>query len=216
MRVPFPAARMMAAIWVINVPCHQMLADSSVARHGACMSPPFPFRIIGFDLDGTLVDSSLELAAALNHALAQNGRDPIAAASVKQLVGMGAKHMLKMALEQSGPINPEELDQLLPLLIDYYDSHLGTQCPVFPGLEAALDRLSAQGVRVAVVTTKYYNLAGKYLDGLGQCARICPGSGGWPAGAVKPSQRPAGARARARAPRRGAAQAEKAMNRWGL
>ncbi len=136
------------------------------------MSPPFPFRIIGFDLDGTLVDSSLELAAALNHALAQNGRKQIAAASVKQLVGMGAKHMLKLALEQDGPINPEELNHLLPILIDHYDSHLGTQCPVFPGLEAALDRLSAQGVRLAVVTNKYEHLAVKLLDAIGLLARF--------------------------------------------
>lgn len=38
----------------------------------------FPFDIVGFDLDGTLLDTSIELAASLNHALESIGRPPIA------------------------------------------------------------------------------------------------------------------------------------------
>ena len=73
-----------------------MLAVSSTSRQGKAMTAPHSFQIVGFDLDGTIVDSSFELAASLNHALETGGRSPIAAEDVKQLVGMGARHMLEL------------------------------------------------------------------------------------------------------------------------
>ena len=55
----------------------------------------FPFDIIGFDLDGTLVDTSGDLTAAVNHVLADVGRPPVSPEIVKQHIGGGAKLMLQ-------------------------------------------------------------------------------------------------------------------------
>ena len=57
--------------------------------------PDFPFAIVGFDLDGTLVESHRDLGAAVNHALDLAGLDPVPADSASDLIGGGAKIMLR-------------------------------------------------------------------------------------------------------------------------
>jgi len=54
----------------------------------------FPFRIVGFDLDGTLLDSGDDLGVALNHVLARLGRETVPLAEVRGLIGGGAKMLL--------------------------------------------------------------------------------------------------------------------------
>ena len=60
------------------------------------------FSIVGFDLDGTLVDSSGDLTDAVNHTLAFAGRPLLTVEQVKTMVGGGAKHMLSQGLEATG------------------------------------------------------------------------------------------------------------------
>jgi len=122
-----------------------------------------PFNIIGFDLDGTLFDTSLELAASLNHALESVGEPPIAAKETRKLVGMGTRHMLKMALERKGEADPAMVKRLMPVLIEHYEAHIGQNCPAFPGLLDALEIIQASGAAMAVVTNKYEHLATKLL-----------------------------------------------------
>lgn len=131
-----------------------------------------PFDIVGFDLDGTLLDSSHELAASLNHALASIGRPPISTTDVKALVGMGTRHMLTLGLEQSGGADEATVRALHPVLVDHYRANLGSNCPAFPGLEAALDTLEAAGVKLAVVTNKYESLAIELLGNVGLADRF--------------------------------------------
>ncbi|MBA4049234.1 MAG: phosphoglycolate phosphatase, partial [Sphingomonas sp.] len=57
-----------------------------------------PFDIVGFDLDGTLLDTSPDLAAAVNHALTLAGRPLLNADQVEPMIGGGAKEMLRQAL----------------------------------------------------------------------------------------------------------------------
>ena len=150
------------------------------------------FQIIGFDLDGTIVDSSFELAASLNHALAHSGRAPIAAEDVKQLVGMGARHMLEMALAKTGPVDRDEVRALMPILIAHYEAHIGTNCPVFPGFIEAIDALEASGARLAVVTNKFEALAIQLLDRLGLRDRFVTVIGGDTMGAGRGKPAPDG------------------------
>lgn len=138
----------------------------------------FPFEIVGFDLDGTLLDSSHELAASLNHALASIGRPAIATERVKALVGMGTRHMLTLGLEQSGGADPETVRQLHPVLVEHYRTNLGSNCPAFPGLDAALDQLAAAGTKLAVVTNKYESLAIELLTNVGLADRFVTIIGG--------------------------------------
>ena len=62
----------------------------------------FPFDAIGLDLDGTLLDTKGDLAAAVNHALAQGGYDRVPAGAVESMIGGGAKVMLARAIESQG------------------------------------------------------------------------------------------------------------------
>lgn len=68
----------------------------------------FPFQIVGFDLDGTLLDTHADLGAALNHALVQAGRPAVPVDQVRDLIGGGAMQMLRAALEVTGGLLPDE------------------------------------------------------------------------------------------------------------
>lgn len=127
----------------------------------------FPFDLIGFDLDGTLLDTSDELTVSLNHALATEGRPPLSLEEVRPMIGLGAKHMLDMGLQASGESDDALVDALLPVLVDHYAAHLGSGSPPFPGLLDAMDTLADRGARFAVVTNKYERLAVKLLKAKG-------------------------------------------------
>jgi phosphoglycolate phosphatase len=126
----------------------------------------FPFDTVGFDLDGTLVDSSADLAAAVNHALALAGRPAIATAAVRPMIGRGARHMLEQALLATGGPLPDRLEALHTALLDFYAAHIAVHTRPYPGVLAALDELAARGARLAVVTNKREGLARQLLDAL--------------------------------------------------
>ena len=127
----------------------------------------FPFRIVGFDLDGTLIDTAGDLTAAVNHALALVGRAPLTEAEVRPMIGLGARHMLEQGLAATGGVPEGEVERLYPELLSYYGAHIAVHSRPFPGLTAALDRLDAIGVRTAVVTNKAEGLARKLLGEFG-------------------------------------------------
>lgn len=126
-----------------------------------------PFDIIGFDLDGTLVDSSIELSRSLNHALSGAGYPEIEAEAVKSLVGMGARVMLERALARHGEVERAEVKRLIGILVEHYEANLGSDCPTFPGLNEALDQMRESGIKLAVVTNKFEHLAVKLLGNIG-------------------------------------------------
>lgn len=125
------------------------------------------FDIVGFDLDGTLVDTSGDLAAAVNVALVEAGRLPLAPDRVRAMIGGGAKRMLTLALEETGGCAPDAFRRLYKMMLDYYAGHLAVHSTVFPGALDALDALAARGVALAVVTNKFERLADDLLHTLG-------------------------------------------------
>lgn len=139
----------------------------------------FPFGIIGFDLDGTLVDSALDLGPAVNHALLAAGRDEVSLDTTRSLIGGGARRMLERALDVTGgAVGPEQFEQLHHLLLDHYTANIATNTRAYPGCLAALDVLDALGCQLAVVTNKAEDLARLLLDQLDLTGRFASIVGG--------------------------------------
>lgn len=139
----------------------------------------FPFDIVGFDLDGTLLDTHRDLAAAVNHALVLEGREPIAAERVRDLIGGGARKMLARALDVTGgALDPARFEELHEVLLGYYEKNIVVETCLFPGGEAMLDELAERGVQLAVVTNKLERFARQILDGLGLTDRFFTVIGG--------------------------------------
>ena len=152
----------------------------------------FPFAIVGFDLDGTLVDTAGDLAAAVNHALGLAARAPLTEAEVRPMIGLGARHMLEQGFAATGGIPGGDFERLYRELLRFYEANIAIHSRPFPGLIAALDRLGALGVRTAVVTNKREDMARKLLGEFGLADRMATIIGGdtLRPGNAKPSPAP--------------------------
>ncbi|GAA3269161.1 phosphoglycolate phosphatase [Sphingomonas yabuuchiae] len=147
----------------------------------------FPFAIVGFDLDGTLLDTSGDLAAAVNHALGSIGRAPLSVEAVKPMIGGGARAMLRHGLDATGGHDAETLDRLHHLLLEYYEAHLAVHTAPFPGAIEALDELAARGVTLGIMTNKLERFARAILGALDLTDRFASIIGGDTLGVAKPS-----------------------------
>ncbi len=119
----------------------------------------FPFAAIGFDLDGTLLDTHRDLGAAVNHALALGGYEPVPITDIESLIGGGAKQMLHAAMAERGGTNEAEFRQLYKALLAYYAKNNAVHTRPYPDVVAVLDELAAMGVTMAVVTNKFESFA---------------------------------------------------------
>ena len=138
----------------------------------------FPFAAIGFDLDGTLLDTFRDLGAAVNHALELGGFDPVPVDSSKDLIGGGAKIMLARAVDQQGGMPDDEFRALYKQMLAYYAEHNADHTRPYPGVEPMLDELAEMGVTMAVVTNKFEEFATQVLTKLGLADRFVAIIGG--------------------------------------
>jgi phosphoglycolate phosphatase len=138
----------------------------------------FAFDIVGFDLDGTLLDTAADLGAALNHALALAGREPVPADAVRGLIGGGGRRILARALEPQGQLENAGFEAIHAKFLAFYEANIAVHSRQFPGGEAMLDALAARGAKLAVVTNKTERLAVRLLDALGLAGRFFTVIGG--------------------------------------
>lgn len=139
----------------------------------------FPFRIVGFDLDGTLVDSALDLCPAVNEALLAAGRETVSLDTTRSLIGGGARRMLERALEVTGgPVEAAEFERLHDALLEHYTANIAANTQPYDGCLKALDELDALGCRLAVVTNKAEDLARRLLAELDMTDRFASIMGG--------------------------------------
>ena len=131
-----------------------------------------PFNIVGFDLDGTLLDTSRDLGAAVNHALSLVNREPVPLVEVAGLIGGGARLMLERALALTGGDEGIDQDKLFAELLAYYEANIAVHTAPYPGAIAVLDTLAAAGIKLAVVTNKRERMAHMLFDALGLSARF--------------------------------------------
>ncbi|MBX7500305.1 HAD-IA family hydrolase [Qipengyuania mesophila] len=126
-----------------------------------------PFAIIGFDLDGTLLETHRDLGAAVNHALGIGGFDPVPADHASDLIGGGAKIMLQQAVDQQGGMPEEEFRRLYKQMLAYYSENNAVHTRPYPHAAEVLAELDGLGIALAVVTNKFESFARQILATLG-------------------------------------------------
>ena len=133
----------------------------------------FPFAVIGFDLDGTLVDSSADIAAAANHVLTLAGRPNLPVPELAGMIGNGSRLLLERAFRRTGgEVSREEMRPFIEAFMDYYGANLCVHTTPYPGCVDALDELAELGCTLAVVTNKFESFASSLLDQLGLLGRF--------------------------------------------
>ncbi len=120
-------------------------------------------HLVLFDLDGTLVDSLRDIAAAANAALAPFGRGPYPLSRVRRSVGGGAKRLLSLLSDDR--LSDHDLDRAVNRFLDYYRAHLTTFTTPFPGIEHVLAAL--RSCPKIVVSNKPAVLVEGVLEALG-------------------------------------------------
>jgi phosphoglycolate phosphatase len=121
-----------------------------------------------FDLDGTLVDTAPDLAAAANHVLSVAGLTPVAATRLRPFVGKGARRTLEAAFGMHGlALNPDDTARHVAVFLEHYAANIAAGSRPFPGVLPALETWRLRGARLAVCTNKREALAVQLLDVLG-------------------------------------------------
>jgi len=122
-----------------------------------------PIRLgIVFDLDGTLIDSRLDIASSANHALGAHGYATLSVSEISTYVGDGARLLLARAarLEPNAPA----LDALLATFTKYYEEHPTDHTLLLPGAHEALTQLSH--LQLALCTNKPRSITDRVLANL--------------------------------------------------
>ena len=118
-----------------------------------------------FDLDGTLIDSRLDLANAVNATRVHVGMAPLANERVYSYVGNGAPVLIRRALGEQA--TEPEVQEALEYFLEYYREHDLDYTTLYPGVKESLDRLRAAGKRMAVLTNKPVRVSNAIVEGLG-------------------------------------------------
>jgi phosphoglycolate phosphatase len=132
---------------------------------------PYP-RAILFDLDGTLIDSVPDLAAAIDQMLEALHCVPAGEANVRCWVGNGAKKLVQRALhyaqnECAAILSAQQLISAYPLFIEYYAQFASHKTQVYAGVKETLTYFKNKGVLLAVVTNKPQQFTPEILERLG-------------------------------------------------
>ncbi len=119
------------------------------------------YRAALIDLDGTLVDTLSEIAAAANAMLCDAGRPAMSEHETSEVVGEGAAALVAALVGRDG------VDRWLPVYLAHYREHNGTTATLYPNVREGLAALRAAGLAVACVTNKPRELVGPLFDRLG-------------------------------------------------
>ena len=122
-----------------------------------------PIRLgVVFDLDGTLIDSRLDIASSANHALAAHGFEPLSVGEISNYVGDGARWLLARAARLDP--NAPALDALLSTFITHYAEHPTDHTQLLPGAREALTQLAQ--LPLALCTNKPRSITNRVLENL--------------------------------------------------
>lgn len=126
-----------------------------------------PFGTIVFDLDGTLIDSALDVGLAVSRVLKEEGLPELDEATARSLMGEGGKVMLERAFARNGRrLDEAALGRLTRRFIGYYKDNPIAHTLPYPGVAETLAALRQAGARMAVCTNKFEAPARQILQAL--------------------------------------------------
>ena len=121
--------------------------------------------LLVFDLDGTLVDSVMDLRAALNEVLRERGHRALSRAEVRHMIGDGVPALVARALAASGA-DPAEAPMALPRFLEIYEANPTQLSRPYPGVPETLATLRRRGYRTAICTNKPQQATLAVMQGL--------------------------------------------------
>jgi phosphoglycolate phosphatase len=121
--------------------------------------------LIVFDLDGTLIDSRVDLANSANEMLASYGAAPLAVDRIAAMVGEGARVLVERAMAAAGVVGPFE--DAFTRFLDVYDRRALEHTRLYDGIDAVVRDAARHGASLAVLTNKPAAHTKRILDGLG-------------------------------------------------
>lgn len=111
-----------------------------------------PVRAVLFDLDGTLIDTAPDMAAALNRVRAENDLEPLPYEVLRPVVSHGARGLIDAGF--GSDLSDAERDSLIARFLDCYAAGLANDTAPFDGVGELLRRLHASGLAWGIVTNK--------------------------------------------------------------
>jgi len=145
-------------------------------------------KAVLFDLDGTLIDSLPDIAAAVNRLLVAEGREALPEPEVRLMIGNGADRLVERAFAARGGL-PAPLPQLLARFLAEYEPRAAEATRPFPGAAEVLETLERSGLKLAVCTNKPSGATTEVLAALGLARFFTAVVGGDETPALKPDPR---------------------------
>ena len=126
-------------------------------------------KAIAFDLDGTLIDSVPDLAAATQGMLAELDLPLCNESQVRSWVGNGAAKLVERALTfaRGEQATQADIDAAMPLFSRHYEANLQQHSRLYDGVKSALEQLVKLGYQLAIVTNKPYRFTVPLLEAFG-------------------------------------------------
>ncbi|WP_022669653.1 HAD family hydrolase [Hippea alviniae] len=120
---------------------------------------------IFFDLDGTLIDSKLDLANSLNAAFEAFSLPTLDNERIYSFVGNGVRRLIEDSLRFVNAL--DKFDDVFYYFLSHYDEHLLVNTKLYDGVEELLEKLKSKDKKLFVITNKSFRFAYKILKGLG-------------------------------------------------
>lgn len=142
------------------------------------------YRTLLFDLDGTLINSLPDLAAAVNATRSELNYEPLTERQVGDCLGDGIVKLVQRTLPE------EDAHAIMPTFRKHYDANLRQRTYAYDGVTEVLAELQAMGCPMGVVTNKVEDSAEQVLEHLGILKYFGVVAGGNGVRALKPAAEP--------------------------